>query len=70
MGDPKRDDTDAEPWLTTEQAATMLGLKREGVKSLVFRKKLTPDYRGGQGGLRGHRFRLSTIQKFLRKDPA
>lgn len=62
MGDAaeKRDE-----WIDCKEAARVLGLKPQTVRTLVFRGKLVPDHRGGNGGLKGHRFRRATIEAFL-----
>lgn len=51
-------------WLTSAEAARMLRLSPSGFRSLIARGRIKPDHRAGIG-LRGHRFRVETIEKFL-----
>lgn len=60
-------DDDPTEWLTSAEAAAKLKLKPAGLKALVFRGKIVPDHRGGRGGLRGHRFSIKTIHRYLRE---
>jgi DNA-binding CsgD family transcriptional regulator len=54
-------------WLTTSEVAKRLKLTVSGVRALVRRGRIVPDHRGKSGAsLAGHRFRVETIEAFLR----
>lgn len=56
----------AKVWYSTREAADMLGLAPQTIRSLVFRGKIKPDHRGNCGdGLKSHRFHIDTINAFL-----
>jgi len=49
----------------TPAAAKYMKTTAAALKSLVFRGRLVPDHRGGQDGLKSHRFRKSTLDAFM-----
>jgi Helix-turn-helix domain len=55
-------------WFTSKEAAAELGITVAALKSLVYRERLSPDHRGGQDGLKSHRFHRSTLEAFLTKN--
>lgn len=60
----KRDSIETEgDWLTTEQAANMLGLSRHTVASMVDENQLPGSYRNGTNGHR--RIPKSAVDGFL-----
>jgi len=54
-------------WLTTSEVAARLKLTVSGVRALVRRGRIVPDHHGKRGqSLAGHRFRVETVEAFLR----
>ncbi len=64
MGEAARQQ-DVRLWYNSRQAAEMLGITDASLKSLVFRGRLVPDHRGGQDGLKSHRFMHETLVEFI-----
>lgn len=52
--------------LTSEEAAKTLRITTSALRNLIFRGRIVPDHRGGRrGGLKGHRWSVETLKKFL-----
>ena len=53
------------PWLTTEEAAEYLRITPAALRQAVWRGSIKPDCYGGRGRTRSHRFRRTTLDRFL-----
>jgi hypothetical protein len=57
-------------WLTTEQAAAVLGISQKALLMHISRGNIRPDSWGSRGRLKGHRWSHATLERFLRGERA